>query len=62
MACGEPGIVIAMAPNVPEHARSAERRNVDPDVCLLLLSQSGRYKRQDGMEASPNRGVSGILE
>ena len=25
-------------------------------------SQSGRYKRQGGMEAPPNRGVSGVLE
>src|SRR6476646_4034005 len=36
--------------------------DVDPDVRLLLLSQSGRYKRQGGMEAPPNRGVPGILE
>ena len=36
--------------------------DVVPDVRLLLLSQSGRYKRQGGMEAPPNRGVPGILE
>ena len=47
--------VAAVAPQV-EHA------DVDPDVRLLLLSQSGRYKRQGGMEAPPNRGVSGVLE
>jgi hypothetical protein len=47
--------VIAIASQV-EHA------DVDPDVRLLLLSQSSRYKRQGGMEAPPNRGVSGVLE
>jgi uncharacterized membrane protein len=43
-------------------ASQVEHTDVDPDVRLLLLSQSGRYKRQDGMEAPPNRGVSGVLE
>jgi hypothetical protein len=43
-------------------ASQVEHTDVDPDVRLLLLSQPGRYKRQGGMEAPPNRGVSGILE
>jgi hypothetical protein len=43
-------------------ASQVEHADVDFDVRLLLLSQSGRYKRQGGMEARPNRGVSGILE
>jgi uncharacterized membrane protein len=43
-------------------ASPEEHTDVDTDVRLLLLSQSGRYKRQDGMEAPANRGVSGILE
>ena len=43
-------------------ASQVEHTDVDPDVRLLLLSQSGRYKRQGGMEAPPNRGVSGVLE
>jgi hypothetical protein len=43
-------------------ASQVEHTDVDPDVRLLLLSQSGRYKRQGGMEAPPNRGVSRVLE
>jgi hypothetical protein len=43
-------------------ASQVEHTDVDPDVRFLLLSQSGRYKRQGGMETPPNRGVSGILE
>ena len=39
-----------------------EHADVDPDVCLLLFSQSGRNQRQGGMEAPPDRGVSGVLE
>src|SRR5258706_273594 len=43
-------------------ASQVEHTDVDPDVRLLLLSQSGRYKRQGGMEAPPNCGVSRVLE
>lgn len=43
-------------------ASKVEHADVDPDVRLLLLSQSGRYERQGGMEAPPNRGVSGVFE
>jgi hypothetical protein len=43
-------------------ASQVDLTDVDSDVRLLLLSQSGRYKRQGGMEAPPNRGVSGVLE
>jgi hypothetical protein len=43
-------------------ASQVEHTDVDSDVRVLLLGQSGRYKRQGGMEAPPNRGVSGVLE
>jgi hypothetical protein len=39
-----------------------EHTDVDIDVCILLLNQSGRYKRQGGMEARPNRSVSRVLD
>jgi hypothetical protein len=35
-------------------ASHVEHTDVDPDVRLLLLSQSGRNKRQGGMEVAPN--------
>ena len=53
------GLSSAQAVTAP--ASQVEHADVDPDVRLLLLSQSGRYKRQGGMEA-PNRGFSGVLE
>ena len=43
-------------------ASQVEHTDVGADVRLLLLSQPGRYKRQGGMAASANRGVSGVLE
>ena len=43
-------------------ASHVEHADVDPDVRVLLFSQSGRDKRQVGMEAASNRGISGILE
>jgi hypothetical protein len=43
-------------------ASQVEHTDVGSDVRILLLNQSGRYKRQGGMEAAPDRGVSGVLE
>jgi hypothetical protein len=47
---------------VTSAASQWEHGDVDPDVRLFLLSQSGRHKRQGGMETPANRGVSGILD
>jgi hypothetical protein len=49
------GFVIAV-PSEVEHT------DVGPDVRFLLLNQSGSRRRPCGMEAPPDRGVSGVHE
>jgi hypothetical protein len=55
-------MALGMAHAVTALASQVEHADVDADVRLLLLNQPGRYKRQGGMAAPPNRGVSRVLE
>ena len=56
------------ASNRPDRAENdlgrakTEHADVNPDIRVLLFSQSSRYKRQGGMEAPPDRGVPRVLD